>query len=198
LPAFNCNGCFDLRPHLCCTTPIVFLSSPSEYPSTLCSRPRRFPGTLPPPRPARALASIPSDPMASGNEATLRVLCFGDSLTSGYSAYGAIHHPYCEALEELLRAARPGTQLEVVEDGKDGDMVCSDSRANFLTRIRKHCGFLFVHEQPRRLGTPGTRLLMCSFLQSGRASQSMTGPSFWVARSRPLTPSLPWSSCIMR
>lgn len=36
--------------------------------------------------------------------ATVRVLCFGDSLTSGYHANGMLHDPYSDTLEEMLAA----------------------------------------------------------------------------------------------
>jgi hypothetical protein len=78
--------------------------------------------------------------MASG-ESKLRVLCFGDSLTSGYSALGAIHHPYEEALAAILESGLPRIDIETLEDGKDGDLVSSDMRGGFLARIKKHCGY---------------------------------------------------------
>jgi lysophospholipase L1-like esterase len=62
----------------------------------------------------------------------IRVLCFGDSLTAGYSQYGTVFHPYCEILESLLQRAFPGETISVVENGMSGDMV---SVGNFQTRL---------------------------------------------------------------
>ncbi|OAA64328.1 lipase, gdsl [Niveomyces insectorum RCEF 264] len=53
----------------------------------------------------------------------LRILCFGDSLTGGYTCYGTQYHPYAETLVAKLRAAFPGLQVEVDVDGKDGGVT---------------------------------------------------------------------------
>lgn len=61
-----------------------------------------------------------------------RVLCFGDSLTSGYHGYGLGEHPYAHALQRLLRARLP--DAVVVADGQPGDVV---SRPAFARRLRR-------------------------------------------------------------
>ncbi|PKS06536.1 hypothetical protein jhhlp_007284 [Lomentospora prolificans] len=43
----------------------------------------------------------------------LKVLCFGDSLTSGYYSFGLGEHPYAETLVQRLRAALPAHLLPV-------------------------------------------------------------------------------------
>jgi lysophospholipase L1-like esterase len=64
---------------------------------------------------------------------TLRILCFGDSLTAGYSVHGGAYHPYAEKLAQMISMALPHVDIEAVEDGKPGDMV----RAGFYERMRR-------------------------------------------------------------
>jgi len=64
----------------------------------------------------------------------LRILCFGDSLTSGYSCFGSISHPYNEKLVEKLEEAFPDIKVDVTEDGVPGGLT-----GMFMTRIMKHC-----------------------------------------------------------
>ncbi|KAM0427566.1 hypothetical protein ACHAPT_007526 [Fusarium lateritium] len=54
---------------------------------------------------------------------TLRILCFGDSLTSGYFCWGMDSHPYALKLEDRLTGAFPDVDFEVVADGKPGDVA---------------------------------------------------------------------------
>lgn len=68
---------------------------------------------------------------------TIRILCFGDSLTAGYSCMGAVHHPYEEKLVQMVEMAFPEYQVESVEDGVSGDLVGKLGR--FLPRMRKQC-----------------------------------------------------------
>ncbi|KAK3392921.1 SGNH hydrolase-type esterase domain-containing protein [Podospora didyma] len=64
----------------------------------------------------------------------LRILCFGDSLTSGYSNMGCISHPYAEKMGQMLEMAYPHFDLEMVEDGVPGATV----KFGFLKRIERH------------------------------------------------------------
>ncbi|KAL2262307.1 hypothetical protein VTK26DRAFT_1811 [Humicola hyalothermophila] len=64
----------------------------------------------------------------------LRVLCFGDSLTAGFSSRGAIHHPYSKKLEEMLAMAFPDLKIVTVADGLSGDTV----KFGFQPRMEKH------------------------------------------------------------
>ncbi|KAL8930083.1 MAG: hypothetical protein Q9172_000168 [Xanthocarpia lactea] len=45
---------------------------------------------------------------------SLRILCFGDSLTAGYSSWGYSHYPYAAQIREELRKAFPATEAHVV------------------------------------------------------------------------------------
>lgn len=67
---------------------------------------------------------------------TLRILCFGDSLTSGFHGWGIGSHPYSTALAARLRAAFPGRRIEVVTSGAPGDVVCG---ARFHERLAQEC-----------------------------------------------------------
>ena len=54
---------------------------------------------------------------------SLRVLCFGDSLTSGYHSFGLGAHPYSEALRTRLFAAFPDAEIKVRTNGVPGDVA---------------------------------------------------------------------------
>ncbi|KAM4059772.1 GDSL-like lipase/Acylhydrolase family protein [Hirsutella rhossiliensis] len=66
----------------------------------------------------------------------LRILCFGDSLTSGYHNYGLGEHPYSDALLDRLAAVLPDDSydLEALADGEPGDVA---SRPAFQRRLRE-------------------------------------------------------------
>ena len=65
----------------------------------------------------------------------LRILCFGDSLTIGYSSFGAIYHPYSETLQQMIAMALPDLEVEIVEDGRSGDRIVG----GFHERMEKNC-----------------------------------------------------------
>jgi lysophospholipase L1-like esterase len=67
----------------------------------------------------------------------LRILCFGDSLTAGYSGLGTVFHPYNEKLEQMLAMAFPHLDIETVEDGLSGATVL----AGFRPRMVDQCGW---------------------------------------------------------
>lgn len=68
---------------------------------------------------------------------SLRVLCFGDSLTSGFCHFGDDSHPYALKLEDRLTGALPGTDIEVVANGVPGDVAAF---RQFGQRLRNECG----------------------------------------------------------
>lgn len=70
------------------------------------------------------------------SDAPLRVLCFGDSLTSGYHAWGTGSHPYSTTLARRLREAFPGRRIEVATSGMPGDVVCGPA---FHERLASEC-----------------------------------------------------------
>lgn len=71
-----------------------------------------------------------------------RILCFGDSLTEGYTQGGTAFAPYSDAMASLLRKC--GETVEVVEEGESGDQVTA---GNFASRMEERCMcfFLFVY-----------------------------------------------------
>lgn len=66
----------------------------------------------------------------------LRVLCFGNSLTSGYHAWGTGSHPYSIVLAARLRDAFPGRRVEIATSGVPGDAVCGPA---FHERMSREC-----------------------------------------------------------
>ncbi|EPE02479.1 gdsl-like lipase acylhydrolase [Ophiostoma piceae UAMH 11346] len=66
----------------------------------------------------------------------LRILCFGDSLTAGYSLYGTLYTPYHESLSRRLTTIFPGLELAIEEDGENGGMT-KDYRTRLLAQYRK-------------------------------------------------------------
>ncbi|KAM7219378.1 SGNH hydrolase-type esterase domain containing protein [Rhypophila decipiens] len=62
----------------------------------------------------------------------LRILCFGDSLTAGYSSLGAIYHPYAEMLIQFLEMAFPEMDVEADIEGEPGETV----KFGFLPRMQ--------------------------------------------------------------
>jgi lysophospholipase L1-like esterase len=66
----------------------------------------------------------------------LRILCFGDSLTAGYSGFGAIYHPYHEVLKDRLTEEFPDLAVQIIESGVPGDIAAT---SGFETRMNNEC-----------------------------------------------------------
>lgn len=66
----------------------------------------------------------------------LRVLCFGDSLTSGYFHFGLGSHPYAIKLEQRLSRALPSVPMRVDTNGLPGDIAAFKP---FSERFRLQC-----------------------------------------------------------
>jgi lysophospholipase L1-like esterase len=62
----------------------------------------------------------------------LRILCFGDSLTSGFPA----DNPYAGRMTEKIEEAFPGRKVECEVEGAPGDRV-TDGR--YLNRMQMSC-----------------------------------------------------------
>ncbi|KAL8942635.1 MAG: hypothetical protein Q9216_001548 [Gyalolechia sp. 2 TL-2023] len=75
-------------------------------------------------------------PTVESSPKSLRILCFGDSLTSGYSEFGYSHHPYAKQIREKLKEALPDTQATVDVAGQAGDQVIA---GQFLKRMKGIC-----------------------------------------------------------
>ncbi|CAF9936277.1 MAG: hypothetical protein ALECFALPRED_006751 [Alectoria fallacina] len=66
---------------------------------------------------------------------SLRILCFGDSLTAGYTSYGWEFHPYADHLRVGLQHTLSISDIEVDVAGLSGDQV----QGSYLPRIRAKC-----------------------------------------------------------
>jgi lysophospholipase L1-like esterase len=75
----------------------------------------------------------------------LDILCFGDSLTEGYSQYGLRFTPYSTTLSQRLKEAlEQHYEIEVHTDGESGELVT----AGFLRRMQQHCTPPFLSLPP--------------------------------------------------
>lgn len=78
---------------------------------------------------------------------TLRILCFGDSLTQGWSlSTNPIVHPYAGNLETTLKTAFPPVNISTDVQGVGGDQTeCPPGRCpGFLPRMQKLCELKLV------------------------------------------------------
>ena len=66
---------------------------------------------------------------------TLRILCFGDSLTAGYSQWGMQHYPYAAHLKGPLQAACSSTNIQIDIEGMSGAQV----RGQYTWRLNTAC-----------------------------------------------------------
>ena len=65
----------------------------------------------------------------------LRILCFGDSLTAGYTSMGTEHYPYAVHLRTGLQQMLNTPDIDVEIAGLSGDQV----QGQYLKRIRAAC-----------------------------------------------------------
>jgi hypothetical protein len=93
--------------------------------------------------------SSPRMPDSKSQARPLRILCFGDSLTEGYSRFGFLMTPYSQwfksELEVKFWARKERRKVEVVTDGESGDLVTTGS---FKHRMSVKCvlrSLCFVH-----------------------------------------------------
>lgn len=79
----------------------------------------------------------PPSPEVWPRKRALRILCFGDSLTAGYSGLGSSYNPYAERLAARLEKAFPNLRLETEVDGAPGDLVYAPM-GKFVSRMESH------------------------------------------------------------
>lgn len=84
------------------------------------------------PKPATTIPDSTAPKPRPKPKHTLRILCFGDSLTSGYSS--SPNHPYSHHLTTTLTRAFPSLTIDAHTDGVPGDTV-SLPGSRFLRRI---------------------------------------------------------------
>ncbi|ORX39418.1 SGNH hydrolase-type esterase domain-containing protein [Kockovaella imperatae] len=72
----------------------------------------------------------------SDSSSLLRILCLGDSLTSGYvSPYQPNARPYAIGLEEVLERALPGIRIDITVNGVPGACVQDDFMQRLVDEI---------------------------------------------------------------
>ena len=68
---------------------------------------------------------------------SLRILCFGASITAGFHHFGLSHHPYAIRLEERLKQSLPSsTSIEIEIDGLSGDSAID---GEYFDRLEPRC-----------------------------------------------------------
>ncbi len=77
----------------------------------------------------------------------LRILCFGDSLTSGFCHHGLSEHPYSHRLTECLVEAFPNRHVFVYTNGEPGDVVSNKPWESRLAAERQSAPlpFFWMH-----------------------------------------------------
>ena len=68
------------------------------------------------------------------NMGSIRVLCFGASITAGYHQGGLLFHPYAIRLEQRLRQQFPLRRIEIDRDALPGDTVIG---GQYLSRLER-------------------------------------------------------------
>lgn len=72
------------------------------------------------------------------HEGTLRILCFGDSITAGFTNHGTSRHPYAGALKSSLQTSFPDLNIITDNHGLSGDQV-QFPEGSYLPRITSIC-----------------------------------------------------------
>lgn len=119
LPTFRfVRACSLLPNHICCSSP----SSLSGFSGR---------GN------AQDLLSTMAEPSAMNDSLpkSLRILCFGDSLTAGFTSRGWEFHPYADHLRVGLQHMLSASDIHVDVAGLSGDQV----RGRYLPRIKREC-----------------------------------------------------------
>lgn len=69
---------------------------------------------------------------------SLNVLCFGDSITAGWSHGGTVYHPYADAMLASLKKSLSFPNITADVQGSPGDQVTTPP-GGFLTRMDILC-----------------------------------------------------------
>lgn len=67
---------------------------------------------------------------------SLRILCFGDSLTAGFTKNGEEHHPYADHLRAGLQHTRFVSDVKIDVAGFSGDTVV---QGLYVRRMKRSC-----------------------------------------------------------
>lgn len=113
------GACSSFPNHICCSSSSSsFEIRDQKYPSTIIE-------------PIMAESSAMNDTLPK----SLRILCFGDSLTAGYTSHGWEFYPYADHLRAGLQRLLSTSGIDVDVDGFSGDQV----RGSYLPRIKRKC-----------------------------------------------------------
>ena len=74
--------------------------------------------------------------MAVSAPPTLRILCFGASITAGFHMFGLAYHPYSQKLKSSLQQSFPQTELDLTVDAISGDVVLG---GHYIRRLEAQC-----------------------------------------------------------
>ena len=72
----------------------------------------------------------------------IRILCFGDSLTEGYTQQGTSFTPYSGVFKSFLQ--KSGREVQVVTDGESGDQVTAGTFGRRMAVRCKSLTFLSI------------------------------------------------------
>lgn len=77
----------------------------------------------------------------------VRLLCFGDSLTAGWTHNGSFYYPYAYTMMKTLRVAFPEIKLDISVKGEPSDLVVP-SRGEFVSRMAEIWSHAEKYEEP--------------------------------------------------
>lgn len=116
IPSTFVGACSLFPNHICCSSSHSFSEALDQYTETEYTR--------------TEIGVMNDTPPKS-----LRILCFGDSLTAGYTSYGWEFYPYADHLRAGLQQALSTSDIEIDVAGLSGDQV----RGSYLPRIKAQC-----------------------------------------------------------
>ena len=122
----------------CCLIPTYrFAQACSLFPNSICCSLTSSLSGLPDRENARKLLSTMAEPSAVNDTLpkSLRILCFGDSLTAGYTSRGWEFYPYADHLRVGLQQMLSTSDIHVDVAGLSGDQV----QGSYLPRIKRAC-----------------------------------------------------------
>lgn len=81
------------------------------------------------------MSSPSTNPNPQSGPSSLKILCFGDSLTAGYIQWGTQHYPYAVHLRDQLQVVLPSTKIHIDIEGMSGAQV----RGQYTGRLNRAC-----------------------------------------------------------
>ena len=124
----------------CCLRliPTHFVGACSSFPNHICCSSSRTPSESFDQIYVPGIEYTMAEPgaMIDALPKSLRILCFGDSLTAGYTSYGLEFYPYADHLRAGLQSLLSTSDIETEVAGFSGDQV----RGAYMPRIKAKCG----------------------------------------------------------